>query len=293
MPDPMHRRAVVLALIVTVLWSSSWVIIKLGMDDQGLRPITFAGLRYSAAALVLLGVTASRPAARSAMRSVTRSEMLTLIALGVVLYAVAQSAQFIALDLQPAASTGLVLAMTPLLVMAASQRSLAETPARRHLAGGVLVAIGAVLYFSGALEATGPGMTAALVCLAANAGGALLGRSANRAHHTSPLVVTTVSMSVGAILMLGTGIAIEGVPALTTIGVLMILWLAVANTALGFTLWNASLRHLTAGESAVINNTMLVQIALAAWIFLDEAPGPLQIVGILLVTYGVVHSQRG
>ena len=54
--------------------------------------------------------------------------------------------------------------------------------------------------------------------------------------------------------------------------VVIILWLAVVNTAFAFTLWNFSLRHLGAGESAVINNTMLLQIALLGWIFLDEIP---------------------
>ena len=49
-----HARAVWAALLVTVLWSSSWVLIRIGLDDEGLPPITFAGLRYTVAALVLI-----------------------------------------------------------------------------------------------------------------------------------------------------------------------------------------------------------------------------------------------
>lgn len=67
---------------------------------------------------------------------------------------------------------------------------------------------------------------------------------------------------------------------------------AVVSTALAFTLWNLSLRRLTAVESAGINNTMLIQIAVLAWILLSEAPGTLGLAGILIVSIGVFLTQR-
>ena len=42
-----HTRAVLQALLVTFLWSTSWVLIKFGLT--GIPPLTFAGLRYSLA----------------------------------------------------------------------------------------------------------------------------------------------------------------------------------------------------------------------------------------------------
>ena len=74
-------------------------------------------------------------------------------------------------------------------------------------------------------------------------------------------------------------------------GWLIIVWLAVVNTALAFTLWNLSLRRLSALASAGINNTMLIQIALLAWVFLGEAPGAFGLVGIALVSAGVFLTQ--
>ena len=47
-----HHRAVIEALFVTFLWSTSWVLIKLGLDD--IPALTFAGLRYMAAWVCLL-----------------------------------------------------------------------------------------------------------------------------------------------------------------------------------------------------------------------------------------------
>ena len=72
---------------------------------------------------------------------------------------------------------------------------------------------------------------------------------------------------------------------------LIIAWLAVVNTALAFTLWNVALRWLGAGETAVINNTMLLQIALLGWIFLDEAPTGWQWVGLVVVSAGIALAQ--
>jgi drug/metabolite transporter (DMT)-like permease len=65
-------------------------------------------------------------------------------------------------------------------------------------------------------------------------------------------------------------------------------WMAVVNTALAFSWWNESLRHLAATESAAINNLMLLQIAALAWLLLGETPGPSQWLGMVLVTVGVV-----
>jgi len=102
-------------------------------------------------------------------------------------------------------------------------------------------------------------------------------------------------MGFGALLLLGAGLGTQGLPALTLKGWGIIVWLAVANTAIAFTLWNRTLRVLSATESSVINNTMLVQIAVLAWIFLGEKPGWLEVAGLLAVAGGtlLVQLRRG
>lgn len=61
----------------------------------------------------------------------------------------------------------------------------------------------------------------------------------------------------------------------------------MVNTALAFPLWNVSLRTLSATESSVINNTMLIQIAALAWVFLGEALGGLGVAGMGLAAAGI------
>jgi len=86
--------------------------------------------------------------------------------------------------------------------------------------------------------------------------------------------------------------AVEGIPAISGRAWIIIGWLAVVNTALAFTLWNLSLRRLSAVESASINNTMLIQIAILAWFLLSEPLGTPELIGITLVTVGILLTQR-
>jgi drug/metabolite transporter (DMT)-like permease len=291
MSDPNRRRAIALALFVTLLWSSSWVLIRWGLDDHGLRPLGFAGLRYGVAALVVGAWVLPRPRLRQALASLDRADVSRLSGLGVVFYSLTQGAQFVAIDSQPAATTSLVLSATPLVVAVVSQRLLGESPTGRQVAGSALIAAGALAYFSGDLGFTSLGLIASLVALAANTGAALLGRSLNRALSSPAEVITLVSMGVGAAILLAGGVIVEGVPRLDASGWAIVAWLAVVNTALAFTLWNWSLRHLTATASAGINNTMLIQIALLAWAFLGERPGSIQWIGMAVVSVGVLFAQ--
>lgn len=287
-----HSRAIFIALLVTVLWASSWILIRWGLDDEGLQPITFAGLRYVIAAILLAAVAAASPAARMAIAGMGRRSWAMLAVLGLVFVTIAQGAQFVAIGSQPAATTSLVLSTTPLLVAIVSNVVLGEGPSAGQVGGTALIVVGAMAYFSGELGFTTLGMIAALIGLIANAAGALVGRAANRTRSIPPIVVTVVSMSMGSVLLVIAGVAIEGLPALSVRAWLIVLWLAAVNTALAFTLWNRSLQLLSATESAAINSTMLIQIGLLAWWFLGEVPGALDLLGMLTVSAGVYLASR-
>ena len=290
-PEHAHRRAMLLAVLVTVLWSSSWVLLRWAIDDHGMSPVLGAGLRYLLACLLLTSVVAVTPRDRREVRGLDRRDAIALVALGVLFYAVAQGAQVIAIAAQPAATTSLVLSFTPLVVALVSQASLGERPTTRQVLGAAVIGLGASLYLSGDLGMTAVGMVAAIACLAANVASSVLGRAVNRSRRLSSRVVTTVSMVVGAVVLVLVGVAVEGPPRLDPVGWLFVAWMAVVNTALAFTWWNESLRHLSATESAAINNLMLLQIAGLAWLLLGEAPAAIQWVGMVLVTLGVLAAR--
>ncbi|HEY3428738.1 MAG TPA: EamA family transporter [Acidimicrobiia bacterium] len=286
-----HRSARACALLVTFLWSSSWLLIRWGLDDEALKPITFAALRYGLAFVALMVLVLGRSTYRDQVRSLDRVAWRDIGLLGLVFYTLTQGAQFIAIDNQPAATSSLVLSLTPLLVAATATRSLSEIPHRRQIIGAVLVALGAWSYFSGDLGATAIGMTAAAVGLGGNTVSTVLGRRVNKETEVSSLVITGLSMAIGSLFLVALGIGLEGLPEISPTAWGIIVWLAAVNTAFAFTLWNVSLRRLSAVESAGINNTMLIQIAILAWAFLDESPGVREWIGIGAVSLGIFLTQ--
>ncbi len=67
----------------------------------------------------------------------------------------------------------------------------------------------------------------------------------------------------------------------------MILSLGAVNTALAFQLWNRNLQHLSTVESSIINNTMLIQITVLAWLFLGETLSGMEIFGLAPAAAGI------
>ena len=285
-----RRAALVQALFVTFLWSTSWVLIKVGLE--AIPALTFAGLRYVLATLLLLPL-ALRGGLFGALRALAARERLELALLGGVLYALTQGAQFVALALLPAATVSLVLSFTPVLVAGLATATLREPLTRGQWLGVGLAAGGALVYFGAAAWPSGrwAGLTVATVGLVANALAAVLGRAVARRGTLRPLDVTVSSMAVGATLLLAVGVGVQGLPALDAQGWAIVAWLAVVNTALAFVLWNRSLRGLSATESSVVNNTMLVQIALLAWLVLREPISAGGWTGIALVVAGTLAVQ--
>lgn len=284
------------ALLVTFLWSTSWILIKVGLDDLDLAPISFAGLRYALAALMLLpfGVRAMRAA--HAARPIDTRLLWRVAVYGLLFVAVAQGAQFAALSVLPATAVSLVLASIPAVVALMALAGRQERASAWQVAGIGLLSLGALLYF-GPFEiepGSAIGFVAAGICVLAAAVSSHLGRRLARdatARLGGPLGLTASSMAVGAVALLFAGVALEGWPRLDALGWLIVGWLAVVNTAFAFTLWNHTLRTLTAVESSVVNNTMTIQIAGLAVVFLDEVLEPIQLGGLVLAAIGAAVVQ--
>ena len=280
------------ALFVTFLWSTSWVLIKIGLSDQ-LPPLTFAGLRYTVAAAVLCVWLAGSPARRAELAATTPATRWRLAALGVVMYSLTQALQFVGLDLLPAATLSLLLSFTPALVTVAAVRVTDESAQPRQWLGMAVAAGGAAIYLGPELGVTSLiGLAVGVAGMTSNAGASLLGRLVNRDANLSPLAVTAPTMALGGLLTLAAGLVVDGVPRLSASSWGIVVWLAVVNTAFAFTLWNHTLRRLSATESSAINNTMLVQIAVLAWWILGEGLSALQWAALAVVSLGIWLVRR-
>ena len=284
--------AVLQAVFVTVLWASSWVLIKLGLRAE-LPALTFAGLRYVLAFLCLLPFVLLNSTNRSAIRSLALRDWGRLAVLGLVFYTLTQGSQFLSLAYLPAAMASLLLNLTPLVVGLFGILFLREYPTPRQWLGLSLTIIGVAMFFL-PLDLQNVQMFGLLVAIAGvitNAASSLLGRQVNRLGSNSPLIVTFISMGIGSVVLLLTGILSQGFGALDLQAWLLIAWLAVVNTAFAFTLWNHTLRTLSAVESSIINSLMMPQIAILAFVFLGESLNQKEVVGLVLVSIGVLIVQ--
>ena len=276
-------KAVIQALFVTILWSGSWVLIKLSIDE--ISPLTFAGLRYMLAFLVLLPGLFRK---RYVIKKMTKKEWGILLLLGLVYYAFTQGGQFLALKHLDAITLSLMLNFSAPLIAIIGLVVLHEPVRKLQWTGIAVFLLGVLVYFlpKTSLPKNPLGVTMGVFTVLSNSVASVIGRGVNRSKSLDPIIVTGISMGFGAVLLLGSGFIIEGLPNLSWRSLLTLLWLAVVNTAFAFWLWNKSLRVLTATESSMINNTMLIQISLLAWLFLGERLSWVGIVGLAIASMG-------
>lgn len=283
-------QAILLAIFVTIIWSFSWVLIKFGLQDN-IPPLTFAGLRYTIASIILLTVVLRSPARRTQLRQLSRQNLLQLGLLGLLYYTATQGLLFLALSYLPAATYSLILNFTSIVVMIGGVIFLNEYPNRIQIGAMLIFLCGILLYFFPTSQPVFIGLVVGVLSMLANAGSSLLGRAINRQLTQTALTVTVVSMGIGASILLIIGLAVEGWQTISLTSWGIILWLAVVHTALAFTLWNKTLTVLSASESSLINSTMLIQTALLAWLFLGEALSIREIVALIIASVGIVIFQ--
>ena len=255
-------------------------------------PLTYAGLRYSLAFLCLLPFAFNNKN-KAVIKTLTKNDWFKLITYGLLFIAFTQGTMFMGLNLLPAVTVSLLLNFTPLIVAIMAIFFLREYPTLLQWGGAVLFVVGILTYFFpiSLSESQGLGLIVMTVGVLANSSSSVLGRDINRSGKVNPLVVTVISMGIGSIVLLAAGIIIQGLPPISTQNLLYLLWLAVINTALAFVLWNYTLRTLTAMESSIINGTMLIQIAILAWIFLGEGITLQEIIGMAVAAAGAVLVQ--
>ena len=283
--------AIVQALFVTVLWSSSFIIIKFGLEE--IPPLTFAALRYSFGSFILLALIFGQSEMRTELRNRSRRWWTLLLFYGGIYIAVTQGTQFLGLLYLPAITFSLILNMTPILVLVLAIPWIKEKPSSSETILVVLGIIGVLLYFY-PLDFVGVsiiGLIIAVISLLANTVSSILGRAINRKRDAPPLVITGIMMSFGSIFLLLASVMIEPFQPLSLTSWFYIFWLAGVNTALAFTLWSRSQRILRAIDMTLINSTMMPQIVILSIIFLGEFPDPIDWIGLIILAFSVTAVQ--
>jgi drug/metabolite transporter (DMT)-like permease len=285
-PASPRKKAILEALLVTFLWSSSYIFTKFGLED--IKPLTLVGLRYLIASIVLVPIALSR----GEHKNLTRDDWLKLAILGFLGYTVAQGLQCVGLSYIPAVMVTLILNFTPLVVMAMNILLTGEYPNRTQIAGMVLVLTGAVLFFSDKL--VGGTLTGVLITFVSGLGWAgymVAGKLLFKEKRVSPLGNTAFAMGFGTALISASALLFEGLAPIPLTGWAIIIWLGVVNTAAAFFMWNHALETIDAFELSIMQNTMLIQITILSMVFLGERLAPIKYVYMALVFVGVYIVQ--
>lgn len=286
----LYLASVGIAFFVTFLWSTSFVIIKIGLKTA--TPMLFSGFRYLLASVILLMMVFLDTKSKNEIKSLTKQHFLLLVAYGLIFITFTQGFQYLSLNLLPAITVSQLLTITPVLVLLMSNFLLKEIPSRLDFILLATVLIGVFMFyypfqipFS---ELMGLGFL--VVCLFSNAGATILGRHINSTLQKTSLTVTSISMFFGGLILTIAGFIFEKLT-FTSMEILYVIVLAVVNTALAFTLWNNSMKTLRALDISLINNTMLPQITILSILFLSESITLVELVSLVIILVSVIAIQ--
>jgi drug/metabolite transporter (DMT)-like permease len=283
--DKGRLGALLEALLVTFLWSTSYVLTKKGLTE--ISPLVLVSLRYTVASLVLVPVAL----ALGEHRKLDRRAALKLVFLGISGYSVAQGLQCLGLYRLPAVTVTFILNFTPVMVLALGLVFLKTPPTARQVAGVVLVIAGAYVYFGGVPVDSLTGVSMILVSGLGWASYLVAGRAFFKPGEIGPLGLSAFAMGVGTVFIAGSAWVYEGFTWLSPGGWGIVLWLGVVNTAAAFFLWNHALQRVEAFEISILQNTMLIQIAVLSVIFLGETLTATKLLGMAAVFVGVLIVQ--
>jgi drug/metabolite transporter (DMT)-like permease len=284
-------RAEAAMIAVVLIWGANFSFMRMALVE--IPGLSFAGLRFALAAVVLLVVLQWREGSVGA----PREAWWPLIWMGVLSNTLYQVFFMYGLTHTSVANASLIVATTPLIVSFLGAATGIEALRRPVVIGGVLGFAGVVLILAGKGAELGVGRLAgdaavfvATLCWAVFT----LGVRALRVP-ISTLRLTALTMLTGApgLLLLGWGglARLEwgdlGAPAWTGVAYSTLLAIVVA-----YLLWNNAVRVVGSGRTAIFNSMIPLVAMLVAWPLLGEHPRPVQIGGAALIVGGVLLSRR-
>src|SRR5436190_13827575 len=240
-------------LTLCVVWSSTWLVIKIGLRD--LPPISYAAIRFVLAVIVLVAISTGR------VRLLPRhaSDYLVLAFTGVLMFAVNYGLLFWG-ELHVSSGLAAVLQATiPIFGMVFAHLMLPDEPLRLQKLLGAVLAVGGVamicerlLGFSGLMAFWGG--LGIIVGAASAAFSNVLLKSRNL--QLAPAMIAAWQMIFGAAPLLLIGVLIEGNPLKfhwNTVSILCLLYLAVIGSALTFLLLYWLLPRMTVARLQAIS----------------------------------------
>ncbi len=279
-----------IALVLTaVIWGSALVVTKSLLQEMG--PFTAAVLRFCIA-WVILAPFAFRQGYRLSLA--IRPTFLLFGLTGIALYTALTNAGLV---FTAASSASLVQASIPAVTTLLSVLLLKERVSLRQLFGIGLSIAGLLLVARISLNREGSApLVGNLLVFGGVIAWAVYSVQGKKLVSTFPwLFITMASISTGILFLLPFAIGelwLHGIPHVRGDGLLQLLYLGGASSALGYGLWNYGLRFLDASEAAPYINLIPIVGLLLSVLALHEPLNVIQAGGGILTLCGVWLSQR-
>jgi drug/metabolite transporter (DMT)-like permease len=288
----MTLRVALAWLLATVLWSSTFLFIRVGLRD--IPPFTFAWVRLAIAA-VILGAVASLSVG---WRGIGRRALIDIAAAGLLLLGVNYALVFWGAQFVPSGLVAILLAGTPVIALAFGWLLGSEQVTVRKTIALVTGIVGVIVIFGAEARASN---AAALAGAAAVFAGSVCVALAyvwikTRGHHVPPSAVATVQSLAGLMLLATLAFVFEGPPApvaWTTASWLALLYLAVVASVVAFWLNYWLLQRMDTSAMLLMGVAEVpIAVALGAIVFGERLP-PGTAVGAICVLISVLGALTG
>jgi drug/metabolite transporter (DMT)-like permease len=279
-------------LFLAFAWGSTWLAVKIGLAD--LPPLSFAGIRFLLAALILVPVLA----ARRIRPPRTRSEWALVAGTALFTVSLPYGLQFWAQQYVASGLASVLTAMVPVFVLVFAHWLLpAEPMTLRKVAGVALGLAGVGVIFSDQLSSEGLLALWGSVALIVAALSLAWAQVAVKKHAGTldPMTIAGWQMAIGTVPLLGLGLWLDGNPfefAWTTRAILSLLYLSFVGSAAAFFVlyWLFRRMEVTKVLSVAFANPLVA--VLLGWIVAGEVLSWRAVVGGLGILGGLALVLR-
>lgn len=283
-------RAVLWSLFVAlvVIWSSTWVVIALGLEH--IAPFLGAGVRFVLAGAGLLAGTAL-------LRRSLRTDAVLALTIATLPFAVTYGLIYWAEQYVPSGLTAVLFGVLPVYVAVLAALTLPDEPLRARTLAGVGVALAGLVLAFGESLSVGDGdralLGAAAVVLSPLASAVGNIAQKRRGAAVDPFALNGWAMLGGGILLLAVSAATEdwGASTWSTGALGSILYLAFAGTAFTFVTLTVLIRELPAITVSFISLVIPFGALGLGALVRDETVTLTAVAGALLVAAGIGLAQ--
>ena len=285
-------KARLVFLLLCGIWGSTWLFIKLGLED--LPPITFAGIRFVIACAILFFLIR----ARATRLPDNRRDWWLLAATGVLSFSLNYGLVFWG---EQYISSGLAAVLQSTLPAFGLVFAHLHLPGERmtwsKIFGVVLGVLGVAVVFSNQLAIAGGKALAGSIALVLSAMFAAYSNVLVKAHgrKLEPTILAAGQMFFGLIPLLLIGVLLEGNPLRfrwTAMAVLSLLYLAVVGSVIAFVLYYWLVRHVDVTKTMLISLFTPVVAVVLGMVVLGEDLSWRTVAGGVMIMAGVRFVTR-